>query len=109
MDFLNAILCITENGRKWRALPKEYGDWRVVYVRMNRWRKNGTLDKVFTVLREENVIDVQTEYVRIDSAPVKVRPDGAGDMKANGEQSIGRSKGGLQPRFIWLPRLPKAR
>ena len=26
LQFLNAILYVTENGCKWRALPKEYGN-----------------------------------------------------------------------------------
>ena len=109
IDFLNAILYITENGCKWRALPKEFGDWHVIYVRMNRWCKNGTLDKFFVALQEENIIDIRTEYVCIDSTSVKVHPDAAGALKKSGEQSIGRSKGGLQQKFIWLPRLPKTR
>ncbi|MDR3320394.1 MAG: transposase [Desulfovibrio sp.] len=32
---LNAILHIAENGCKWRALPKHFGQWPTVYVRMN--------------------------------------------------------------------------
>jgi transposase len=40
INFLNAILYITENGYKWRALPEKFGDWHVIHVRMNRWSKN---------------------------------------------------------------------
>ena len=108
IDFLNAILYITENGCKWRALPTKFGDWHVIYVRMNRWCKNGTLDRFFEALQEENIIDIRTKYVCIDSTSIKVHPDAAGALKKSGEQAIGRSKGGLQPKFIWRPRLPKA-
>ena len=46
LQFLNALLYVLENGCKWRALPKEYGNWHTIYVRMNRWSKNGVLDRV---------------------------------------------------------------
>lgn len=106
IDFLNAVLYIIENGCKWRALPKEFGDWHTIYTRLNRWCKNGTLDKVFTALQSENIIDIRTEFVCIDSTSIKVHPDAAGALKKHGDQAIGRSKGGSQPRFMWLPRLP---
>ncbi len=43
LQMINAIQYVTENGCKWRALPKTYGNWHTVYVRMNRWSKNGVL------------------------------------------------------------------
>jgi len=109
IDFLNGVLYIIENGCKWRALPKEYGDWHTIYTRLNRWCKNGTLDKIFTALQEANIIDIRTEIVYMDSTSIKVHPDAAGALKKHGEQAIGRSKGGSLPRFMWLPRLPNLR
>ena len=109
IDFLNGVLYIIENGCKWRALPKEFGDWHTIYTRLNRWCKNGILDKVFTALQEKDIIDIRTKIVCIDSTSVKVHPDGTGALKKHGEQAIGRSKGGLQPRLMWLPRLPNLR
>ena len=113
IDFLNAILYMIENGCKWRSLPGEFrvddGDWHTIYTRMNRWSKNGTLDRIFEALQRENIIDIRTEIVCIDSTSVKVHPDASGARKASGEQSIGRSKGGSQLKFIWLPRLPNLR
>ena len=38
-----------ENGCKWRSLPKEYGDWHVIYVRVNRWAKIAILKRHFCV------------------------------------------------------------
>ena len=109
IDFLNAMLYIIENGCKWRALPAEFrideGDWHTIYTRMNRWSKNGTLDRVFATLQEKNIIDIRAEIVCIDSTSIKVHPDAAGARKSSGEQAIGRSKGGSQPKFTWLVRL----
>ena len=38
LDVLNAALYVMENECKWRSLPKEYKDWHVIYVRINRWK-----------------------------------------------------------------------
>lgn len=43
---LNAILFVAEQGCKWRGLPKRYGNWHSIYVRMNRWAKKGVLDQM---------------------------------------------------------------
>ena len=107
IDFLNAILYVVENGCKWRALPKEFGNWHTIYTRFNRWCKDGTFDKVFTALQDQLIIDIRTEVVFLDSTSIKVHPDAAGALRKHGEQAIGRSKGGSQQKFIWLLRLPK--
>ncbi|WP_430907071.1 transposase, partial [Maribacter sp. 2-571] len=57
-DVLNAILYVAEQGCKWRALPERFGNWHTVYTRMNRWSKNGTLDKVFEALQKNGIIRV---------------------------------------------------
>ena len=108
-DFVCAMLYIIENGCKWRALPKEFGDWHTIYVRFNRWSKKSTIDRIFEELQNKNIIDIRTEIVCVDSTTVNVHPDAAGARKSFGEQSIGHSKGGLQQKFIWLPHLPNLR
>ena len=47
LQVLNAILYVTEQGCKWRGLPQRFGRWHTIYTRMNRWAKNGVLDRVF--------------------------------------------------------------
>jgi transposase len=107
LNFVNGLLYILENGCKWRALPNEFGKWHTIYVRFNRWSKNGVIERIFEALQNENIISIETNIVCLDSTTVKVHPDGTGALKKSGEQSIGRSKGGSQPKFIWLPHLPK--
>src|SRR5690606_24867794 len=77
---LNAILYVAENGCKWRALPKRFGNWHTIYTRMN-WAKAGVLDRVFTALQEQQIIRVKIEAMSIDSTMVKVHPDGTGALK----------------------------
>lgn len=47
LQLINALLYVAENGCKWRALPEQFGKWHTVYERMNRWSKNGVLQRVF--------------------------------------------------------------
>ena len=51
LEALNAILYVTENGIKWRRLPKYYGNWHTIYMRMRGWAKAGVLARAFTALR----------------------------------------------------------
>ena len=42
-QFLCALLYMIENGCKWKALPKKFGKWHTIYMKFNRWSKNGTI------------------------------------------------------------------
>jgi transposase len=81
LQVLNAILYVAENGCKWRGLPKRFGNWHTIYTRMNRWAKNGVLDRIFEALQRENIIQIRVEAVSLDSTIVKVHPDGTGALK----------------------------
>ena len=81
LELVNAILYVTENGCKWRALPESYGNWHTVYVRMNRWSKNGVLQRLFEGLQQENIIRIRMEAVCLDSTSIKVHPNGTGALK----------------------------
>lgn len=81
LQVLNAILYVAEQGCKWRALPKSFGNWHTIYTRMNRWAKAGVLDRVFSELQSQKVIRVRVEAVSLDSTRVKVHPDGTGALK----------------------------
>ena len=105
LQLINAILYVTENGCKWRALPKSYGNWHTVYVRMNRWSKNGVLSRVFAALQAEGIIQINVEVVCLDSTSVKVHPDGSGALKKEDSRRSEDHAGDSPRRFIWLPHL----
>jgi transposase len=107
--FLNAVLYVVENGGKWRRLPKEYGNWHTIYTRMNRWGKAGVLERVFTRLQQEGVVEVSMKVLSLDSTTVKVHPDGTGALKKTGRRPSGKAVAGGPPRFIWLPRMSAVR
>ena len=81
IQVINAILYIAEHGCKWRGLPEHFGKWYSIYMRANRWAKKGVLDKVFAVLQEADVVNIQVDQVSLDSTIVKVHPDGTGALK----------------------------
>ena len=81
VQVLNAILYVAEQGCKWLGLPCRFGNWHTVYTRMNRWSKSGVLDRVFEQLQRAGIIKVKLQVVSMDSAIVKVHPDGAGALK----------------------------
>jgi len=56
LQVLNAILYVAEQGCKWRGLPKRFGNWHTIYTRMNRWSKNGVLDRVFAQLQHDQIV-----------------------------------------------------
>lgn len=105
LDVLNAILYVAEHGCKWRGLPKRFGNWHTIYSRMNRWAKNGVLDRVFCELQHQDIIRVKVESVSLDSTSVKVHPDGTGALKKTVRKPSASREAAGQPKFIWLPRM----
>jgi transposase len=105
IHLVNAILYVTENGCKWRALPKSYGNWHTVYVRMNRWSKNGVLQRLFEALQIEGIIQIKMESVCLDSTTVKVHPNGTGALKKEGSKVLEGREVDSPPKFIWSPHL----
>ncbi|MDL2318775.1 IS5 family transposase [Eubacteriales bacterium OttesenSCG-928-A19] len=99
LEILNAVLYVLENGCKWRCLPKEYGNWNTIYVRLRRWSKSGVLQRAFLLLQEKNIIQVSVKIISLDSTSIKVHPDGTGAFKKHGKQAIGNSRGGRNTKL----------
>jgi transposase len=105
LQVVNAILFITEQGCKWRGLPERFGKWHSVYTRLNRWSKNGVLERVFEKLQQEQIVRIKIEAFSLDSTSVKVHPDGTGALKKTDRKpSVSPAADGI-PKFIWLPRM----
>ena len=105
LTVLNALLYVAEHGCKWRGLPKHFGNWHSIYVRMNRWSKNGALDRVFEKLQLEQIVRIKIEAFSLDSTIVKVHPDGTGALKKTGLKPSASPEVVGAPKFIWLPRV----
>jgi transposase len=105
LQVLNAILYVAEQGCKWRGLPKRFGRWHTIYMRMNRWAKNGILDRVFAQLQLEQIVRIKIEAFSLDSTSVKVHPDGTGALKKTARKPLANLAADGTRRFIWLPRM----
>src|SRR3990170_3323889 len=78
---LHALLYVAEHGCKWRRLPKRLGNWHTLYTRMNRWSRNGVLDRVLERLQREQIVRLKGEAVKLDSTTGQVHPDSPGAEK----------------------------
>ena len=76
---LAALIYRCENGCSWRALPGSFGPWHTIYVRIDRWAKNGVLERVYAALVAQGLKD--TQVYSLDSTSVKVHPDAHGARK----------------------------
>ena len=94
-----------ENGSKWRALPRQFGNWHTIYTRMNRWSKNGVLDRVFERLQMEQILRVRVELFALDSTLIKVHSDAAGARKKTVRSPSAAHAAAALPRVMWLPRV----
>ena len=79
--FINAIMYVCENGCKWRRLPKEYGSWNAVYKRFRRWVENGIIERLFTELINQKLVNIELVKRLLDSMIAPVHPDACGALK----------------------------
>jgi hypothetical protein len=79
-------------------------NWHAVYVRTNRWSKNGALRWFFEALQTERHKN-QMETLCINSTTIKVHPNSTGTLKKPESKQSGGRVAGLQQRFIWSLRL----
>jgi len=103
LEILNAVIYVLENGCKWRCLPKEYGKWNTIYVRLRRWSRKGILQKAFMRLQEKGIIQISAQIISLDSTSIKVHPDGTGALKNTVNRQLGSPVADVIPSFIWLP------
>jgi hypothetical protein len=72
---------------------------------MMRWAKSGVLDQVFEALQARQIIQIKIEAVSLDSAIIKVHPDGTGAQEKMVPKPSANPAVAGPTKFIWLPRV----
>jgi transposase len=87
---LDAIFYILESGAPWRLLPHEYPPWPSVYDRFDRWRRDGTLDRILERLqvRLDRSGRIRWDLWCVDGTSVRASRSAAGA----GKRGIRRSR-----------------
>ena len=93
LTVINAILFVTENGCKWRALPPRFGKWYKVYTRMHCWADAGVLDRLFNALQDHRMIRVSVDCLSWAAHPLSSTRTVLVRQK-NDPQAIGKSRCG---------------
>lgn len=89
--FIEAVLWWRRTGIPWRDLPNEFGPWKTVFNRFDRWSKTGKWHRLFVALKS----DVDDEWQSLDSTINRVHQHASGAKGGAAQHGIGRSRGGL--------------
>jgi putative transposase len=73
-NFIEAVLWWRRTGAPWRDLPDEFGPWKTVFHRFDRWSKNGKWDRLFGALQT----DIDAEWHSLDSTINRAHQHAAG-------------------------------
>lgn len=72
---VNALLYALRTGCAWRLLPPDWPPWQSVYYYLRKWRHDGTLERIHTILRKQLRValgrDPQSSAGSVDSQSVK--------------------------------------
>ena len=93
--FINAVFWILCTETPWRDLPPEYGEWKNPHRRFCRWRDKGIWEEILS-----HLMDIHDfKWLLTDSTYCRVYPHAAGAKEGN--EALGRTKGGSTPGYIW--------
>ena len=81
LSFFQALHYIAENGCKWRALPKKFGNWNSIYCHFRYWIDRSIFDRIEKELQLQAIAIQRIKALVLDSTYIKVHPDGTGAPK----------------------------
>lgn len=73
-NFVEAVLWWRRTGAPWRDLPSDFGPWKTVFNRFDRWASKGIWQRLFEALRQ----DRDDEWHSIDSTINRAHQHAAG-------------------------------
>jgi transposase len=97
---LNGMLWVLRSGAPWRDLPGRYGKVKTVYDRFNRYRRDGTLDRILKALRirldKHGKID--WDLWLVDGSNVRASRSAAGARKKTGSTATTAAAAATNPK-----------
>ena len=76
---IDGILWKLRTGSPWRDLPERYGPWQTCFDRFNRWRRDGTRDRLLAHAQTENDAVGEVEWeVSVDDTVIRAHQHAAG-------------------------------
>lgn len=96
--FVEAVLWWRRTGVPWRDLPVEFGPWKTVFNRFDRWSKKGAWTRLFERLQT----DRDDEWHSIDSTINRAHQHAAGGKGGLPSTASVVHVAAFQPRFTWL-------
>ena len=86
---LDAWLYVYCQGCAWRGLPREFGDWHTIYVRLNRWAQSSVLERVAQALQQERLVELEADTLSLDSTIIHLHMHGSGARRTGGARRSG--------------------
>jgi transposase len=101
---INGILWVLATGTGWRDAPERYGPWQTLYDRFNRWRKDGTWERVLaavlTEMHREGKID--WDLWCVDGTSIRALQAAAGARKKISARGTAEPRPGAFPGWVRL-------
>ena len=94
-NFIEAVLWWRRTGVPWRDLPDEYGPWKTVFNRFDRWSKSGKWSQLLKALQT----DIDNEWHSVDSTINRAHQHAAGGKGGRNSTRSGGRAGALRPRY----------
>ena len=93
--FVEAVLWWRRTGVPWRDLPEDFGPWKTVFNRFDRWSKRGRWRALFEALQ----VDVDREWHSLDSTINRAHQHAAGGKGGPRFTQSAARVGGRPPKY----------
>jgi putative transposase len=94
-NFIEAVLYWRRTGVPWRDLPEEFGPWKTVFNRFDRWWKNGKWKRLFDAVKT----DVDDEWHALDSTINRAHQHSAGGKGGPKAMPLAAPEAARPPRY----------